>query len=71
MVLNCSIVIVASVEPQQSWSETRLDALEVDLEDRVKTLDKHRGMNTIFSDLGLVYTNFNNFRGGMFQFSKF
>ena len=42
---NCSIVIVASVEPNQPWSKTRLDALEADLEDRVMTLDKHGGMN--------------------------
>ena len=28
---NCSIVIVASVEPDQPWSQTRLDALEADL----------------------------------------
>ena len=42
---NCSIVIVASVEPGQPWSQKRLDALEADLEDRVMTLDKHGGMN--------------------------
>ena len=42
---NCSIVIVASVEPDQPWSQARLDALEADLEDRVMTLDKHGGMN--------------------------
>ena len=42
---NCSIVIVASVEPNQPWSKTRLDALESDLEDRVMTLNKHGGMN--------------------------
>ena len=42
---NCSIVIVASVEPDQPWSQKRLDALEADLEDRVMTLDKHGGMN--------------------------
>ena len=42
---NCSITIVASVEPDQPWSRTRLDALEADLEDRVMTLEKHGGMN--------------------------
>ena len=42
---NCSIVIVASVEPVQPWSQTRLDALEADLKDMVMTLDKHGGMN--------------------------
>ena len=42
---NCSIVIVASVEPVQPWSQTRLDVLEADLKDRVMTLDKHGGMN--------------------------
>ena len=41
----CSIVIVASVEPDQPWSQSRLDVLEADLEDRVMTLKKHGGMN--------------------------
>ena len=41
----CSIVIVASVEPDQPWSQARLNALEADLEDRVMTLNKHGGMN--------------------------
>ena len=42
---NCRITIVASVEPDQPWSRSRLDALEADLEDRVMTLEKHGGMN--------------------------
>ena len=42
---NCSIVIIASVEPDQPWSKSRLDDLEADLEDRVMTLEKHGGMN--------------------------
>ena len=44
---NCSIVIVASVEPNQPWSKTRLDKLEADLDDRVMFLNKHGGMNRI------------------------
>ena len=40
---NCSIVILASVEPNQPWSKTRLDKLEADLEDRVRTLNKNGG----------------------------
>ena len=39
------VVIVASVEPDQPWSQARLDALEADLEDRVMIHDKHGGMN--------------------------
>ena len=41
----CSIIIVASVEPDQPWSKDRLDKLEADLQDRVMTMEKHGGMN--------------------------
>ena len=41
----CNITIIASVEPDQPWSKSRLDSLEADLEDRVMTLEKHGGMN--------------------------
>ena len=42
---HCDITIIASVEPDQPWSQMRLDALEADLQDRVMTLEKHGGMN--------------------------
>ena len=42
---NCSLTIVASVEPDQPWSRSRLDNLEADLQDRVMTFEKHGGMN--------------------------
>ena len=42
---HCDITIIASVQPDQPWSQTRLDALEADLQDRVMTLEKHGGMN--------------------------
>ena len=38
---HCNITIIASLEPDQPWSISRLDALE----DRVMTLEKHEGMN--------------------------
>jgi hypothetical protein len=41
----CNITIIASVEPDQPWSKSRLDALEADLQDRMMTLEKHGGMN--------------------------
>ena len=41
----CKITIIASVEPDQPWSKSRLDALEADLQDRMMTLEKHGGMN--------------------------
>ena len=42
---NCSLTIVASVQPDQPWSRSRLDNLEADLQDRVMTFEKHGGMN--------------------------
>ena len=44
---NCSIVIIASVEPDQPWSKSRLNDLEADLEDRFMTLVK--GSHTFLS----------------------
>ena len=41
----CNITIIASVDPDQLWSKSRLDALEADLQDRMMTLEKNRGMN--------------------------
>ena len=42
---HCNITIIASVQLDQPWIQTRLDALEADLQDRVMTLEKHGGMN--------------------------
>ena len=42
---HCKITIIASVEPNQPWSKTRLDTLEADLQDRIMTLERHGGMN--------------------------
>ena len=42
---HCSITVIASVEPDQPWSRSRLDVLEADLLDRLITLEKHGCMN--------------------------
>ena len=36
---SCNITIIASVEPDQPWSKSRLDALKADLQDRLMTFE--------------------------------